>query len=100
MTVVQLTIWDIAPADVEAALAQAAEGKKMALANGAEDMRVGQFQTGPNTGKWLASTRYANMEALGKAMDAMAENSEYLALMASVKGTVVSRTIIRGADIG
>lgn len=99
MTVVSMSMWEIAPGDVEAALAQVADGKKMALASGAQDLRVGQIQTGPNTGKWLMSAWYENMEALGKSLDAMASNAEWQALMANAKGKLVSRTIIRAADI-
>ena len=100
MTVVSLTIWDIAPGDVEAALGQAAEAKKLVMASGADDVRLGQCQTGQYTGNWMMSAYYANMEALGKSMDAMAANPEWLAMMASVKGTLVARNIIRGVDIG
>jgi hypothetical protein len=100
MTVVSLTIWDIAPADVEAALGQVAEAKKLVLASGAEDMRVGQFQTGQYTGNWTMSASYANMEAFGKAQDAMVNNSDWIALMANAKGTLVARNLIRGVDIG
>lgn len=100
MAVTSLSIWDIAPGDTEAAIAQAAEAKKLALALGANDMKVGQVQTGQFTGKWMTALNYDDMATLGRAMDEMANNAEYQAMLANIKGTLVSRTIIRGVDIG
>ncbi len=99
MTVASMTFWSIEPADVEAALAQIAAAKKLVMASGGEDMRVGQIQTGQYTGKWIATVRYANMEAFGKSNDSLATNQEWLAIMADPKATLLARNLIRGVDI-
>jgi len=100
MPVVSLSVWDIAPEDVEHTLGQAAKVKAWVMANGAEDARVGQIQTGEHTGKWLMSIRYPNMEAFGKASDLQATDPQVQAMVAETKGTLVFRTLVRGIDIG
>jgi len=99
MAVVSMTIWAIAPGEVEAALAQVAEAKKLVIASGAEDMRVGQFQTGQYTGQWIMSAYYSNMAAFGKAQDAMANDPDWKALMANAKGTLIARNLVRSVDL-
>jgi len=100
MTVTSLQIFTDVPGKIEEGVAVAVKAKKMAIAHGAEDMRMGQIQTGQYTGHWIVATFFANMEAYGKAIDAMSQNPEFRALAASVPGKLVSRTLIRGADIG
>jgi len=100
MTITSLQIYTGDPNRVEEGIALAAKAKKMAIAHGADDMRMGQIQTGQYTGHWLIATFFANMEAFGKAVDAMSQDPAFMALAAEAPGKLVSRTLIRGADIG
>ena len=99
MAIVSMLLFEIAQEDVAEALQQMAGAKEMAISLGANDLRVGQVQTGQYTGNWLVTSWFDNMEAFGKMNDAMTASPEAQAMYANAKGTLVSRTIIRTVDI-
>ena len=99
MAIVSMLMFEIPQEDVEEALKQIAGAKEMAMSLGANDLRVGQVQTGQYTGNWLVTSWFDNMEAFGKMNDAMTASPEFQAMMANAKGELVSRTLIRTVDI-
>ncbi len=99
MAVVSMLRFEIAQEDVEEALKQISVAKEMVISMGANDLRVGQIQTGQYTGNWLVTSWFDNMEAFGKMNDAALASTEYQAMLANAKGTLLSRTLVRTVDI-
>ncbi len=99
MAVVSMLRIEIAQEDTEEALKQIASIKELVISMGANDLRVGQIQTGQYTGNWLVTSWFDNMEAFGKMNDAALASAEYQSMLANAKGTFLSRTLVRTVDI-
>ena len=99
MTITSILIFSIEPDKVEEAINAAKDARKLAMAHGAQDLRMGQIQTGQNTGDWLIASRFANMEAFGKALDGMSQDPEFQALMARNPAQLISRNLVRSVDL-
>ena len=99
MAVVSMLRFEIAQEDIEEALKQIASIKELVISMGANDLRVGQIQTGQYTGNWLVTSWFDNMETFGRMNDAAGASAEYQAMLASAKGTLLSRTLVRTVDI-
>jgi hypothetical protein len=65
------------------------------------EVRVGQISTGPHTGQWLSTARFADWESLGKAVHSLTSDPAYLKIAAETAATfkLEERTIITGIDL-
>jgi hypothetical protein len=99
MTVTSVLLWENDDGLTEEGIASAKKAKAIMEKYGGQNMRMGRILTGDNTGKWIFSTTFDNMEAYGKAMDASSNDPEFQALMASAPGRLISRTIVAGFDL-
>jgi hypothetical protein len=79
----------------------AKEAKRIFEKHGAEYLRLSRFHSGPFTGQWLATSRYANWETYGKVLEAVAKDADYAKLMAHMRtfSELVGRSISVGIDL-
>jgi hypothetical protein len=61
-------------------------GKMLFEKHGAEWLRFSRFHSGPFTGEWLATSRYADWAAYGKAQEGLANDPDYVKMMSQMQG--------------
>ena len=79
-------------------------GKKVKMImkkHGAELYRMGTFYSGPYTGQIMVAVRYPDWKTYGRAMDALASDTQYQKILEEVRKTaeLQSRSVVVGLDI-
>ena len=100
MTVTIAIRWTAADLDVAADGARRA--KVLYAKSGAEEFRVNQIYTGPNTGQWIFHITFADMTAYAKATALVRASDEMKAILeenAKVGNVMEEREILVGLDI-
>jgi hypothetical protein len=98
MAVVSLSRWS--GGNREKFIASAKKAKPILEKLGAE-VRVGQISTGPHTGQWMATARFADWESYGKAVQGLTSDPAYLKMVEEMAATfkLEDRTIITSIDL-
>jgi hypothetical protein len=98
MAVAVLSRWS--GGDREKFIANAKKAKPIFEKVGAE-VRAGQIFTGPHTGQWITTARYADWESYGKAVQTLSSDPNAQKMLAEMTATfkLESRTIIAGIDL-
>lgn len=100
MTVTVITRWTTQ--NVEASTQAAKRAKVIWMKNGAQDVRLNQIFTGPNTGQWLVAIMFTDMAAYAKAsavVTASADMKKIQADNAKAGAVMHERVILVGTDI-
>lgn len=100
MTVTIALRWSVA--DLEMAADGARRAKALYSKSGADEFRVNQIYTGPNTGNWIFHITFADMGAYAKAtaiVRASDEMKDILAANARAENVMEEREILVGLDI-